>query len=155
MVTSLNHNNDANLSHSGFVPTTVSSTGSTGMPYQYMSARGQRFSYLGWDTGFSCVWAGRRAVKAGQLVPNYTIFLKLNIQNYDTSNRRQIMEHADVQEDNGQVRCRIIYSSFLISFLYLHKRLNRTSINDQQPPWVLRAGYMSSNWMTYLCVYLI
>jgi hypothetical protein len=63
--------------------------------------------------------------KTWQLVSNCTILPS------NTSTCRQITEHADFRKYNGQVRCRIICSSFLISHLYLHNRSNRTFINGQ------------------------
>ncbi|KIM73149.1 hypothetical protein PILCRDRAFT_732394 [Piloderma croceum F 1598] len=63
--------------------------------------------------------------KAGQPVPNCTILPS------NTSTLRQITEHANLREYNGQVCCRIICSSFLISHLYLHNRSNRAFINGQ------------------------
>jgi hypothetical protein len=63
--------------------------------------------------------------KARQPVPNCTMLPS------DSSTIRQITEHADLREYNGQVRCRIICSSFLISHLYLHNRSNCAFINGQ------------------------
>ena len=44
---------------------------------------------------------------------------------------RQVTERADFREYNGQVRCRTICFSFLISHLYLHNRSNFTFVNGQ------------------------
>ena len=120
-----------------FLPTVDSSTGTplTSLAFHVNMAARIQLSRLG-------RWRFLSAGKSWAASATRTILPRCNIQDCNSSICRQIIEHADVQEVNWQVRLRTIHFSFLI-FITIKAQVTLSSTVNESAPRASRAGHMN------------